>query len=214
MSLHQLLSGGKTSLAAEYTLPLNGEPPVHQQQFSINNAASTAAAKATSSGRQGASSGVSPSRTADMDGSSMLPPAQQLCVLSKLHTTKGSAARGGVQATRVYVCAPASSCAHNQALAPHMVTALLLLWPCLHVCVLLAGKSVSAGSADAYELTLGVAQRLDTGGLVKARLRHTGQLSLLYQQAVSGVGQLAFSVNVDPLKLSREAPALGVSLTL
>lgn len=25
LSLHQLLSGGRTSLAAEYTLPLNGE---------------------------------------------------------------------------------------------------------------------------------------------------------------------------------------------
>lgn len=110
------------------------------------------------------------------------------------------------------VCVPASSCGHNQALAQHSDrTVLLLLWPC--VCALLAGK-VSAGSADAYELTLGVAQRLDTGGLVKARLRHTGQLSLLYQQAVSGVGQLAFTVNVDPLKLSREAPALGVAITL
>jgi hypothetical protein len=31
LSLHQLLSGGRTSLAAEYTLPLNGEllGPLH-----------------------------------------------------------------------------------------------------------------------------------------------------------------------------------------
>jgi hypothetical protein len=71
-----------------------------------------------------------------------------------------------------------------------------------------------SGSADAYDLTLGVAQRLDTGGLVKAQLRHTGQLSLLYQQAVSGVGQLAFTATVDSLNLSREAPKLGVALTL
>lgn len=82
-----------------------------------------------------------------------------------------------------------------------------------HVCACLhafAGKV----SSDAYDLTLGVAQRLDTGGLVKARVKQTGQLSLLYQQAVTGLGVLALSATLDPLKLNKEAPALGLTLTV
>jgi hypothetical protein len=78
---------------------------------------------------------------------------------------------------------------------------------------LFAGK-LSSSATEAYDLTLGVAQRLDTGGLVKARVKQTGQLSLLYQQAVSGVGQVALTCSLDPLKLNKEAPAVGVSITL
>jgi hypothetical protein len=79
-------------------------------------------------------------------------------------------------------------------------------------CCLVAGKVSSAG--EPYDLTLGAAQRLDTGGLVKARVKHNGQLSLLYQQAVSGVGNLALSCTLDPLRLNKEAPSVGVALTL
>jgi hypothetical protein len=79
--------------------------------------------------------------------------------------------------------------------------------------VWLAGK-LSSSATEAYDLTLGVAQRLDTGGLVKARVKQTGELSLLYQQAVSGVGQVALTCSLDPLKLNKEAPAVGVSITL
>jgi hypothetical protein len=65
-----------------------------------------------------------------------------------------------------------------------------------------------------YDLTLGVAQRLDTGGLVKARMRHNGQLSLLYQQSVTGIGQLALTCTLDPLRLNKQAPSVGVVVTL
>jgi hypothetical protein len=71
-----------------------------------------------------------------------------------------------------------------------------------------------SGTDAPYDLTLGVAQRLDTGGLVKARVKHNGQLSLLYQQAVTGIGQLALTCTLDPLKLYKEAPSVGVVLTL
>lgn len=81
---------------------------------------------------------------------------------------------------------------------------------------LLSAGKVSGGSAagEAYDLTLGVVQRLETGGLVKARVKHSGQLSLLYQQAVSGLGQVALTCTLDPLRLNKEAPAVGVALTL
>lgn len=45
-------------------------------------------------------------------------------------------------------------------------------------------------------------------------MKHNGQLSLLYQQAVSGLGQLALSCSLDPMRLHKEAPAVGVVLTL
>ena len=72
----------------------------------------------------------------------------------------------------------------------------------------------SGSSSDSYDLTLGVAQRLDTGGLVKARMKHNGQLSLLYQQAITGLGQAAFTCNLDPMQLNKVAPTFGLSLTL
>lgn len=79
---------------------------------------------------------------------------------------------------------------------------------------LCAGGVAGSSPGDAYDLTLGVAQRLDTGGLVKARVKHTGQLSLLYEQAVSGLGRVAFTCSLDPLKLNKVAPSVGLALTL
>jgi hypothetical protein len=65
-----------------------------------------------------------------------------------------------------------------------------------------------------YALSLGAARRLDTGGLLKTRLDHTGQVSLLYQQAVPGMGQLALSCQLDPLSLTKVAPSVGFSLNV
>lgn len=81
------------------------------------------------------------------------------------------------------------------------------VWPC-------TGGVAGSSPGDAYDLTLGVAQRLETGGLVKARVKHTGQLSLLYEQAVSGLGRVAFTCSLDPLKLNKVAPSVGLALTL
>jgi hypothetical protein len=72
----------------------------------------------------------------------------------------------------------------------------------------------AASSADAYDLTLGISRRLESGGLVKARLQHTGQLGLLYQQALVGVGQAAISCSLDPLHVGEVAPSFGLSLTV
>lgn len=49
---------------------------------------------------------------------------------------------------------------------------------------------------------------------MKARIKHSGQVSLLYQQALSGVGQLAVTCTLDPLRLNKEGPSVGVALTL
>lgn len=76
------------------------------------------------------------------------------------------------------------------------------------------GLLSSSSSTTEYDLTLGVAQRLDTGGLIKARVKHNGQLSLLYQQAVTGIGQVGLTCSLDPLQLNKVAPSVGVALTL
>jgi hypothetical protein len=80
----------------------------------------------------------------------------------------------------------------------------------LHVLPFAAGNTPDHN----YALSLGVARRLDTGGLLKSRLDHTGQVSLLYQQAVPGVGQLALSCQLDPLSLTKVAPSVGFSLSV
>eukprot|EP00879_Flechtneria_rotunda_P000433 GHRR01000528.1.p1 GENE.GHRR01000528.1~~GHRR01000528.1.p1 ORF type:complete len:330 (+),score=115.45 GHRR01000528.1:234-1223(+) len=68
--------------------------------------------------------------------------------------------------------------------------------------------------ADAYSLSLGVARRLNTGGLVKARVDHNGQVSLLYQQTLTGFGKMAVTTQLDPLALNKVAPAVGFSLSV
>lgn len=69
-------------------------------------------------------------------------------------------------------------------------------------------------AAEAYDLTLGVSRRLESGGLVKARVKHNGQLGLLYQQAVPGLGQAGFSCTLDPAHMHKVAPAVGLTVTL
>lgn len=64
-----------------------------------------------------------------------------------------------------------------------------------------------------YALSLGAARRLPgSGGLVKGRLDHTGQVALLYQQQLPGLGQLALTCQLDPLSLAKVAPAVGFAL--
>eukprot|EP00775_Hariotina_reticulata_P008641 gene8641-8822_t len=64
-------------------------------------------------------------------------------------------------------------------------------------------------------LAMGVARRLSTGGLVKARLDQTGTLALMYQQQLSqGAGKVSISCTCDPLALNKVAPKLGVALSV
>ncbi|WIA32366.1 hypothetical protein OEZ86_003199 [Tetradesmus obliquus] len=65
-----------------------------------------------------------------------------------------------------------------------------------------------------YALSLGAARRLDSGGLLKARVDQSGLLSLLYQQAVPGMGQLALSCGLDALNVNKVAPSVGFSLNV
>jgi hypothetical protein len=81
------------------------------------------------------------------------------------------------------------------------------------LCLLL--PTLAGNSPDhAYTLSLGAARRLDSGGLLKTRLDHSGAVSLLYQQAVPGMGQLALSCQLDPLSLTKVAPSVGFSLNV
>ncbi|KAF8071272.1 GTP-binding protein [Scenedesmus sp. PABB004] len=72
----------------------------------------------------------------------------------------------------------------------------------------------AGGKDEGYALSLGASRRLDSGGVVKARLDHAGGLGLLYQQAVPGVGKLGLSCQLDALALGRAAPSVGVALHL
>jgi hypothetical protein len=82
-------------------------------------------------------------------------------------------------------------------------------------CALLCSLRLAGNAPDnSYALSLGAARRLDSGGLLKTRLDHSGQVSLLYQQAVPGMGQLALSCQLDPLSLTKVAPSVGFSLNV
>jgi hypothetical protein len=62
---------------------------------------------------------------------------------------------------------------------------------------------------------MGVARRLSTGGLVKARLDQKGSLALMYQQQLpQGAGKVSMSCMCDPLALNKVAPKLGVGLSV
>jgi hypothetical protein len=52
------------------------------------------------------------------------------------------------------------------------------------------------------------------GGLVKARVQHTGLLSLLYQQSLPGVGQAGATCSLDPTQAHKVVPSFGLSLTV
>eukprot|EP00878_Enallax_costatus_P000303 GHUV01000376.1.p1 GENE.GHUV01000376.1~~GHUV01000376.1.p1 ORF type:complete len:327 (+),score=88.28 GHUV01000376.1:226-1206(+) len=67
---------------------------------------------------------------------------------------------------------------------------------------------------NGYALTLGAARRLDTGGLVKCRVGHTGAVAVLYEQVVPGMGRLGLSAQMDATQPSKVSPSLGFALNV
>lgn len=72
----------------------------------------------------------------------------------------------------------------------------------------------SAASNGPNSLVLGIARRLDTGGLLKGRLDEQGRVGLLYQQSLNGGGKLALTCQLDPMHLGKVAPSLGFALSV
>lgn len=78
----------------------------------------------------------------------------------------------------------------------------------------LPAASAGSKSDNGYALSLGAARRLETGGLIKGKLDHTGGVSLLYEQTVPGMGKLGLSAQLDATQPSKVSPSLGFALSV